>query len=392
MLKPPAPSHHGYRVLLFGIAVTAVVFGALNTQTGSTVRREMLPAIATVIDQVLPSLPSESNTVSAPSHIATPLEVRGLYLSAYSAGSAKTRARIRTMLRETSANAVIIDIKDATGKLSYMPSDPTLVASGVGSTRVSNIKNAIEEFHQDGVYVIGRLQVFEDPYRATTHPEDAYQSIVRGDTWTNYKGRAWVRADSQAVWEYTARIARDAYAQGFDEINLDYVRFPSDGALSDIDMTTLPKGRADTLTDFFKYMDQELRQVSRIPLSADLFGLTMSARGDLGIGQVLERVAPYVDYVAPMVYPSHFAKGTYGVPDPAADPYAIIHKSLSDGVAKLAAIGEPATKLRPWLQDFDMGATYDASMVAAQIRASQENGINSWMLWDPRNTYTPEAF
>ena len=285
-------------------------------------------------------------------------------------------------------NTVVIDIKDATGRLSYEPLDPTLLATRVGTKRIADLPNLIAELHNKGIYVIGRIEVFQDPYYPTIHPEDALHSIKTGDVWKDPHGISYLRADSSNVWHYTESIAEDAYAQGFDEINLDYVRFPSDGDIKDIDESSFTQSKEDTIASFFADVDTRLRQQDHIPLSADIFGLTMSTNDDMGIGQKVELIAPYVDYVCPMIYPSHFANGTYGYANPAEHPYEVIHTALTHGIAKLQAVNIPKDKLRPWLQDFNLGAIYTPDMVQAQITATEDLGIQSWLMWDAGNIYT----
>ncbi|MBY0328536.1 putative glycoside hydrolase [Patescibacteria group bacterium] len=325
-------------------------------------------------------------------HQDIPEFVKGIYVSGWVAGTTTSMNRIFTLLDTTTANTVIIDIKDATGRLSYQPRDPELQKIGVGTNRIRNLDELLTKLHEKNIYVIGRVAVFQDPYFATVHPDSAFKDTRSGALWNDNKGLAWLKTNDVATWDYTVRIARDAYAQGFDEINLDYVRFPSDGPLSYLDKSSITSSRTDIVRDFFIYMDQKIRQESAIPLSADIFGLATSATGDLGIGQILEYIAPYVDYVAPMVYPSHFAGGTYGIADPAEQPYAVIYKSMSDAIKKMTVIQENPQKLRPWLQDFDLGAVYTVDMVKAQIQAVQDVGLDSWMMWDPRTVYTKGAF
>lgn len=325
-------------------------------------------------------------------HIATPDEVRAIYISSWSAGTASSMKHLNAILDAGKVNAVVIDIKDATGRLSYMPQDQELLASGVGTKRIANLSALIESLHARNIYVIGRISVFQDPYRPTVHPEDALQDLTTGKPWKDKKGLTWLRADNPDVWKYIESIALDAYAQGFDEINMDYVRFPTDGALKNIDQSTFTKPKYAIIEDFFIHLDSVIRQQHNIPLSADVFGLTVSAADDLGIGQKIELIAPYVDYICPMIYPSHFADGSYGFKKPAQYPYEIIHKALSDGLVKLSAANIPAEKMRPWLQDFDLGAVYTADMVQAQIDATAAVGLKSWLMWDASNKYTLSVY
>jgi hypothetical protein len=325
-------------------------------------------------------------------HVTTPDHVTAIYVSGWSAGTASSMAHINTLLAGGTLNSVVIDIKDATGRLSYLPQDPALVATGVGTRRIAHLSALIQSLHAKHVYVIGRIAVFQDPYWAVIHPEDALQNTKTGKSWKDNNGLAWLRADSPAVWHYIERIAEDAYAQGFDEINVDYVRFPSDGDLRAMDLSGFGKNKQATITDFFIDLDAILRHKDHIPLSADIFGLTLSAGDDMGIGQKLEAIAAHVDYVCPMIYPSHFWPGSYGFQNPANHPYEIIHAALTYGAQKLKAVHIPASTLRPWLQDFSLGTAYTPAMVKAQITATNDVGLSSWLMWDARNIYTSSVY
>jgi hypothetical protein len=357
------------------------------------------PTTTSAIETTMPA-ESQSSAVSEPfvAHIATPSIVRAIYLTGWSAGTSRMLTRAFSIFNNGYINSVVIDIKDATGKLSYQPQDPSLLALGIGTKRISDLPALITELHSRGIYVIGRVQSFEDPFFAKLHPDYAFQNLKTDTIWTDYKGIAWLRPDVQEVWNYIAAIAIDAHAQGFDEINLDYVRYPSDGPLSQMSDRPKTSGeREAALGAFFSFLNDTLRVREHIPLSADLFGLTLSAQDDMGIGQGLTTIAPYVDWVAPMIYPSHFAVGSYGYASPSNHPYEIIAKALSDGKQKLIASGltetEATAKLRPWLQDFDLlGVHYDASKVRAQILAAHDLGIESFLVWDPTNLYTIDAF
>ena len=138
-------------------------------------------------------------------------------------------------------------------------------------------------------------------------------------------------------------------------------------------------------------MDRRLDAIG-VPISLDLFGITTVNYDDLNIGQVLEKAAPYADYIAPMVYPSHYPTGFQNLTNPAEHPYPVINDAMLKASHRLRVIGEDPKKLRPWLQDFDLGADYTADMIRAQKKAVYDAGLDSWMFWDPRNIYTQEAF
>jgi len=270
------------------------------------------------------------------------------------------------------------------------------------------LREFIGELHKKGIYVIGRIAVFQDPHLVTVWPEEAVHR-ENGEIWKDRKGISWMDAGSKKVWEYAARIGHEAYNAGFDEINYDYIRFPSDGDMHDImyplsEETLLSdpvNGKARVIESFFKFIHKEFEDTD-VVLSADLFGMVTTNANDLNIGQTLERALPYFDYIAPMVYPSHYPSGFIGIENPAAKPYEVIDYSLETANVKIARFDalrasttpsyNPKTDratLRPWLQDFNLGATYTAEMVRAQIQATYDNGYTGWMLWDAANTYTP---
>ena len=206
--------------------------------------------------------------------------------------------------------------------------------------------------------------------------------------WRDRKGLAWIDAAAREAWEYTVALAKESYAVGFDELNFDYVRFPSDGDMNDIAYPwSGTRVKTEVLDSFFAYLASELKPTGAV-ISADFFGMTTTNRDDLNIGQVLEVGLAHFDFVAPMVYPSHYPTNFLGMPNPAAEPYRVIKYSLDRAFARASTTPE---KIRPWLQDFDLGATYTADMVRAQMQATYDAGFTSWMLWDPSNRYTQDA-
>lgn len=328
-------------------------------------------------------------------HIKTPKQVKAIYMTSWVAGTPSTRERVLKLIDETEVNAIVIDIKDATGKVSFPIESEPFVTLGSTEDRIPDIVGLTNRLHNMGVYVIGRVAVFQDPYLIKQWPEEAVKTESdKNVLWRDRKGIGWFDAGSEKVWEYITQIAEESYRVGFDEINFDYVRFPSDGNMKDIYFPISEgKSKPDALEGFFTYVDEHLRQVKHpITISADLFGMVTTNTDDLGIGQVLERAAPHFDFIGPMVYPSHFPNGWNGYKNPAEKPYEVIKKTMDSAVAKLTAIGEDPKKLRPWLQDFNLGAVYTADMVRAQIQATYDAGLDSWMMWDPKNVYTRDAF
>lgn len=323
-------------------------------------------------------------------HQDTPNSVKAVYLSSWLAGSQELRNNFLKRLEKTEINTIVIDIKDSSGKIFIKLDSPELAKYNPFEKRVTDIKEFIEELHQRGYYVIGKVAVFHDDHLTEIRPDLAMRRKDNNELWRDDKGIAWLDVSQKEVWDYNITLAREAYAVGFDEINFDYVRFPSDGALSQIRYRNFDpqrQTREEVLTSFFSYLHEGLKGTG-VKTSANIFGMVLTNEDDLGIGQILEKIAPYVDYLAPMLYPSHYPKGWAGLKNPAANPYRVIDLSLEDGLARLEKAGWPKEKIRPWLQDFDLGVTYTPTRVASQIKAVEDNELSSWMMWDASNKYS----
>ncbi len=340
--------------------------------------------------------------------------VKGIYLTNWTAGSSKRLAELEKLVDRTDLNAMVIDVKDYSGYVAYRTGIPEVVASGAEKDiRILRPNAMIKELHDKGIYLIARVTVFQDPILAKAHPEWAVQDNVTGGVWKDRKGISWMNTASKEVWNYVVVLARDAFARGFDEVNFDYIRFPSDGDLSRAEYPGVAPGtlHATVVKNFFAYLRKELPGKK---ISADLFGLTTSSADDLGIGQKILDAYPNFDFVSPMVYPSHFATGYIGLKNPAEHPYEVISYSMTKALDRFKALvspkssnasstatsSEPVTeqpsaplaKLRPWLQAFNLGATYTPAMVQAQIKAADEvlggtPHYAGWLLWDPGNHY-----
>ena len=328
-------------------------------------------------------------------HIVTPEEVKGLYMTACVAATPSFRNNLVLLAEETEINSMVIDIKDYSGSISFGSNDLRFSDAEQKGCFVSDMREFIELLHQKGIYVIGRITVFQDPIMAVKNPDLAVQKKSTGEVWKDYKGLSFIDVGAREYWDYIIALTRASYKAGFDEINFDYIRFPSDGNMQDIYfpwsedriVADPDLGKAEILEEFFMYLASELRQ-DGIVSSADLFGMTTTNTDDLNIGQILEYALPYFDYIAPMVYPSHYPKNFIGLSNPAANPYTVVKYSLDEAFKRASSTPQ---KIRPWLQDFDLGAVYTSEMVRAQIQATYDAGFTSWMLWDAANTYTRNA-
>ena len=325
-------------------------------------------------------------------HIATPSPVKGIYMSSWVAGTKDWREKLVNLIDSTELNSIVIDVKDYTGRISFEVADPGLQEIGSSEERISDIKEFLEELHSKNIYAIARIAVFQDPFLTKKRPDLAVKRGDKTTTWKDYKGISWLDPCSIEVWDYAVKIGKEAERVGFDELNFDYIRFPSDGNMKDISFSHCPVQftKSEIIKDFFSYLNQQLKG-TKIPLSADVFGMVTTNTDDLNIGQVLEKIEPYFDYISPMVYPSHYPPTYDGYKNPALYPYEIISHAMASSSERLIAASSTPLKLRPWLQDFDMGATYDASMIRKEKQAVYDSGLSSWLLWDPSNKYTPGA-
>ncbi|KPJ85304.1 hypothetical protein AMJ57_03640, partial [Parcubacteria bacterium SG8_24] len=328
--------------------------------------------------------------------------------SASTAGYGSRYSELVRLVEETELNTLVVDVKNHRGELAFRPKAPALQPYSEERPQLGDLEEFTRPLREKGIYLIARIFVFQDPAYAERHPEWALQRQW-GGVWTDYRGVKWLDPASQEVWKYNVAVAREAFRGGFDEIQFDYIRFPSDGNMSSISYPVYDGqvAKRQVIKDFFRFLDNQLRVRYGIPISADLFGLTMwNHESDLNIGQMLADALPHFDFISPMVYPSHYPAGFNGLENPAAFPYAVIKDNLERGAlvyealraAEEARDGEGESYLpqrlgtiRPWLQDFDLGAVYTASMVRDQMRASLEGGASGWLLWNARNVYTEGA-
>lgn len=362
---------------------------------------------------------TEENSVETKeiiAHLPTPDAVKAIYMTSCVAGTPSFRKDLVDLAEETEINSIIIDVKDYTGTLSFTPDDPELHPYVSKKCGAPDMKAFIQDLHNRGIYVIARITVFQDPFLTKLRPDLAVKKKSDGTTWKDYKGLSFTDPGSKEVWDHAVRIGKASYAIGFDELNFDYIRFPSDGPMNDI-YSSWSNGRSkpDVIEEFFSYLDESFKDTGAV-LSADLFGMTTTAGPgfDLNIGQVWEKALPYFDYLAPMVYPSHYPKGWNGFANPNDYPYEVIKAALEGAVKKTIATTTPVKtkgasvvgtstpvlyakpafskdKIRPWIQDFDYGGNYDVKEVKGQIQAAYDLGLDSWMLWAPSNRYTRGA-
>ena len=322
-----------------------------------------------------------------------PEHVRGLYVNAWSAGSRRRMAALIDLATRTEVNSFVIDIKDATGYVSHRTAVPLAREIGAtGEIRVPSMTWLLTQLEEAGIYPIARIVIVKDPVLAAAHPELAVRD-TSGGVWEDNNGTVWLNPFNRGVWDYHVDLAREVAEMGFGEIQWDYVRFP-DAPASALGRADFPgrdgRPRTEAIREFLAYSREELSELG-VDVTADVFGVTTTATRDVGIGQVWESFIDVIDVALPMVYPSHYWKGSFGYQKPNSYPYEIVRHALEDALERSAEM-EDAGATRPWLQDFTLGAPrYEAPEVRAQIQATYDVGIEEWILWNPGSRYTEAA-
>jgi hypothetical protein len=314
-----------------------------------------------------------------------PREVRGVHVTMGLAGL-EGKIDEYLALEQYGLNTIEIDVKDENGKIGFVSPHLPRLAREIGAAQpFYDVELVVGKVHAAGMYLIARVVVFEDPILSAARPQLALLR-VDGSRWLNNAGLGWVNPYDERVWRYAVAVGQAAAKAGFDEIQFDYVRFPSDGDVSEIvyrQKRGEPKGK--TIARFLQYASARLHPLG-VRVSADVFGL--AATHDLGIGQVPKRLAPYVDALYPMVYPSHYSAGEYGIQDPDAYPGRTVARALLDFRRQLKGSDVP---LIPWLQDFSLGRPYGLVEVTDEIAATRRQHSGGFMLWNPEGVYTREA-
>jgi len=311
--------------------------------------------------------------------------VKGIYVTAYSAGTKAKMDSLIKLIDETELNAVVIDIKDYSGKILFDSQHPIAVEKKLKYNQLGDVRTLIKRLHEHNIYVIARQTVFQDPLLAKAKTNWAIQS-KSGGLWRDDKGLAWVDPTREEVWQYNVEIAKEAIALGFDEINFDYVRFPSDGNMSNVVYTTKDKKKYQVMESFFKYLSDNLKDEPAW-ISVDVFGLVMEAKGtnDMAIGQRLVDAVDNVDYICPMMYPSHYPSGYIGLDNPAQYPAKVFENGLKKGRPWFK---DKRAEVRPWIQAFNIGAVYGAEKIRAQIDTVEKYTDAGWLMWNAANRYS----
>jgi len=299
--------------------------------------------------------------------------LRGIYITPNYLSRLGPRNIIRRM-RTHGSNAAIVDTKDDRGRIVY----PSAVEKSkpVYHVLVENMGKLVSRFHKSDIYTIGRIVCFKDEWSGRIRSAWAAKDRRTGKTWEDQAGAKWLDPCNESVHDYIIAIAQELEELGFDEVQLDYIRFPVD---KNTRYAMFPscgrKKRHLAIADFVK----KVRQSINIPLSVDVFGLTSHTTGDPnGLGQSIEHLAPYVDAITPMLYTSNYPRHYWEDYSP-EKTYNMIYRA----VANTRRRAGPMVAVRPLLQAFKWRASdFGAPFIANQVAAAREAGSSGFLLWN----------
>lgn len=323
------------------------------------------------------------------------VDVKGVYLNIYTIGSSKKMERLINFANTTEINAFVIDVKDDNGVLSFEMEAPKKFGIPVSKNYpIKNIEEFMKKMKENNIYMIARIVSFKDPTYAKANPDKVIISRDTGKPYTNSDGIIWVSAHDRNLWDYNLSVAEEAAKAGFNEIQFDYVRFPaSNGGKLDTKLNyrnTKNESKPETIQKYLKYAKERLNPLG-VYTSADVYGQVGTFSDDMGLGQHWEAVTQVVDYISPMMYPSHYGNGAYGIAVPDAQPYKTIYHSLKDSINRNENVNSPAV-IRPWIQAFTAKwvkgyIPYNEKEIREQIKAMNDLGVTDYLLWSPSNNY-----
>ena len=326
------------------------------------------------------------------------VKVKGIYVTSSSASLNKKMDELIALTKRTKINAFVIDVKEDDGTLLFkMEAGEKYNPLANRRAPIKDIEKFMKRLKENNIYTIARIVSFKDPTYAKANPDKAIISKATGKPFTNSDGVIWVSPHDRYLWEYNVAVAKEAAKAGFDEIQFDYVRFPaSNGGKLDKELNyrnTKNESKPETIQKYLAYARKELEPLG-VYIAADVYGQVGSLPDDMALGQHWESVSNVVDYICPMIYPSHYGRGVYGLPVPDAYPYKTVYHCTQDSINRNANIDTPAM-IRPWIQAFTAKwvkghINYGPKEIELQVQALRDLGIEDYILWSPTNKYRIE--
>jgi hypothetical protein len=356
---------------------------------------EVTPVVTPVITKPANATPTISISPGEDISGQDLVKVKGLYITAPSAVSGKIND-LMELIDKTEINSVVIDVKDDHGKITYSMDSSTAREIGAVTNIIPDIGSLIATLKSRNIYLIARIVAFKDPYLAEQKQELAVKNSD-GTIYRDNNGEGWVNPYNRKVWDYLVEIAVQAAEDGFDEVQFDYIRFSTGSGISKADFGEESKtvSRTEIITEFTKYIYEKIKPHG-VYISADVYGTIISSSIDAAlVGQDYTEMAKYLDYICPMIYPSHFSEGNYGIKHPDQEPYNIINKVMAASNKSLALIPEDEHKaiVRPWLQAFTATwiknyIKYGGDEIREQIEGVYSAGYDEWLLWNAASSYS----
>lgn len=390
--------------IFMSIVLTVVLFMPLVIHAKDELKVSFHTKKQTEIKLLDPEQRFKRYTFSSAYDFEYPDAVRGIYVTGPSVGGDQFQSLLH-FVDSTDLNAMVIDIKDDFGYLTFTPEKDSPFTD-IGSNDIKDPHRLMKTLEEKQIYPIARIVVFKDTYLAKKRPE---LSFVDGEkVWVNNRGEAFVNPFEKEVWKYNVEIAKLAAEMGFKEIQFDYVRFPEGFETRD-ELLKYSLGdykhsskdsierRVDAVTDFVQYAKKELAYYD-VDVSVDIFGYAATIVETPGIGQNFSKISEHVDVISSMIYPSHWGNNFFGIPVPDKEPYRLVSEYAKVENKVLGKLKNPPTS-RPWIQDFSATWLYNGTKpfyygkneVEAQIKALKENGIDEFLLWNAANTYTKDV-
>jgi len=309
---------------------------------------------------------------------------KAVYLTGYSMASDEKMQEIYAMIEETELNAVVFNVKEDYGEISY--DCQVEFFNETGSVKpVYDLDKRLQEMDERGIYSIARIVLFKDYIISKARPDLAVQNINTGAP-IYVDGGYWLDIYNSQMWDHYADLVLDLVDRGVDEVQFDYVRAPARGNISmaKFPANELGRDKVWAVTGFLETIREATKNYP-VKISADVFGFVLIAENDQGIGQLIEEMAPYLDYLYPMPYPSHYASGFLGYSQPEAHPYEVVHHTLEKGLSR---IGDTECLIVPWMQAFGLGMHYSENEILLQVQAAEDLGIKGFSFWNAGNYYS----
>lgn len=393
-----------FPIALFFIAAITIISGMIkitHAEEDQTFFAKLHPVHQVGIQRLVLPDPIPRFVFDSGLKFEYPDAVRGIYVTGPTAGTKRFNDLIQ-LVKSTDLNAMVIDIKEDHGNLTFKPDEHSPFYD-IGANYIDDPRALLERLEEEEIYPIARIVVFKDTLLARKKPEWSFSQ--NGAVWKNRRGESFVNPFIKEVWEYNVEIAIMAAKLGFKDIQFDYVRFPegferrdeilqySEGGYKDLEMDNVQK-RVKAVTDFVAYAKKQLEPYD-VDVSVDIFGYSATIPEAPGIGQNFTKISSHVDVISSMIYPSHWTS-YFGIPFPDKEPYRLVTEYAKVENERLAELENPPIS-RPWIQDFEAPwlyynepvTQYGKAEVEAQIRALNENGINEFLIWNPANRYSP---